>query len=120
MFPVAQPAIMSGTCGNRHREDRSPPREVLSAVHGRPFGPGWMRVGPLVPRQVIPEIQLPPEPGLRWNIRYRLQRRVIEIRDAELVLRPYAAGRSSGSSWCAAPSAVLISSGASPAGLRAG
>src|ERR1019366_4806476 len=49
MFPFAQPAIMAGTCGNRHREDRSPPREVLSAIHGRPFVPGWMRASPLVP-----------------------------------------------------------------------
>ena len=27
---------------------------------------------------------------MRWNIRYRLHRRVIEIRDAKLALRPYA------------------------------
>ena len=40
-------------------------------------------------RQAVPEIELPPEPGMRWNIRYRLHRRVIEIRDAQLVLRPY-------------------------------
>jgi hypothetical protein len=53
----------------------------------------YWRLYPLwdVLRLVIPEIQLPPEPGTRWNIRYRLHRRVIEIRDAELVLRPYAA-----------------------------
>ena len=38
-------------------------------------------------RQAVPEIELPPEPGMRWNIRYRLHRRVIEIRDAQLVLR---------------------------------
>src|ERR1019366_10291742 len=49
MFPVAQPGIRSGTCGNRHREHRSPLREVLSAIHRRPFGPGWMRASPLVP-----------------------------------------------------------------------
>ncbi len=41
-------------------------------------------------RQAVPEIELPNEPGMRWNIRYRLHRRVIEIRDAQLVLRPYA------------------------------
>lgn len=41
-------------------------------------------------RQAVPEIELPPEPGMRWDIRYRLHRRVIEIRDAQLVLRPYA------------------------------
>ena len=26
---------------------------------------------------------------MRWNVRYRLHRRVIEIRDTQLVLRPY-------------------------------
>ena len=41
-------------------------------------------------RQAVPEIELPAEPGMRGNIRYRLHRRVIEIRDAQLVLRPYA------------------------------
>jgi hypothetical protein len=40
-------------------------------------------------RQAVPEIELPSDPGMRWNIRYRLHRRVIEIRDAQLVLRPY-------------------------------
>jgi hypothetical protein len=42
-------------------------------------------------REAVPEIELPLEPGMRWNIRYRLHRRVIEIRDAQLVLRPYSA-----------------------------
>jgi hypothetical protein len=40
-------------------------------------------------RQAVPEIELPLDPGMRWNIRYRLHRRVIEIRDAQLILRPY-------------------------------
>jgi len=40
-------------------------------------------------RQAVPEIELPLGPGMRWNIRYRLHRRIIEIRDALLVLRPY-------------------------------
>jgi hypothetical protein len=40
-------------------------------------------------RQAVPEIELPLDPGMRWNIRYRLHRRVIEIRDALLILRPY-------------------------------
>lgn len=57
-------------------------------------------------RQAVPEIELAPEPGTRWDIRYRLHRRVIEIRDAQLALRPYsraevadqaaAAGKSAG------------------------
>jgi len=51
----------------------------------------YWRLYPLwdVLRQVVPEIELPAEPEMRWNIRYRLHRRVIEIRDAQLVLRPY-------------------------------
>jgi hypothetical protein len=40
-------------------------------------------------RQVIPEVRLPRPPGVRLNVRYRVDRRVIEIRDAELVLRAY-------------------------------
>ena len=47
-------------------------------------------------RQAVPEIELPPEPGMRWNIRYRLHRRVIEIRDAQLVLRPYSSSEVAG------------------------
>jgi hypothetical protein len=58
-------------------------------------------------RLVIPEIQLPPEPGMRWNIRYRLHRRVIEIRDAELVLRPYAAAEVAGQAAATARSSGL-------------
>jgi hypothetical protein len=42
--------------------------------------------------QAVPEIELPLDPGMRWNIRYRLHRRVIEIRDAQLILRPYSVG----------------------------
>ena len=51
----------------------------------------YWRLYPLwhVMRQAVPEIELPPEAGLRWNIRYRLHRRVIEIRDAQLILWPY-------------------------------
>jgi hypothetical protein len=52
----------------------------------------YWRLYPLwaVLRQAIPEIELPPDPAVRRSIRYRLYRRVIEIRDAQLVLRPYA------------------------------
>ena len=58
--------------------------------------PAWLwsaywRLYPLwdVLRQEVPEIELPAGRSMRWNIRYRLHRRVIEIRDAQLVLRPY-------------------------------
>jgi hypothetical protein len=33
---------------------------------------------------------------MRWNIRYRLHRRVIEIRDAQLILRPYSSAAVAG------------------------
>ncbi len=39
--------------------------------------------------QAAPDVQLPSQPGTRYNARYRLHRRVIEIRDGELALRPY-------------------------------
>jgi hypothetical protein len=38
----------------------------------------------------IPAIRLAPVPVARWHARYLLNRRVIEIRDAQLALRPYA------------------------------
>lgn len=51
--------------------------------------PAYWRLYPLrdALQQVIPEIEQPPEPGMRWNIRYRLHRQVIEIRDPQLTLR---------------------------------
>jgi hypothetical protein len=52
----------------------------------------YWRLRPLhaVLRQVLPEVTLPRSPGVRRNIRYRVGRRVIEIRDAGLALRAYA------------------------------
>jgi hypothetical protein len=38
----------------------------------------------------VPAIRLAPVPVARWHARYLLHRRVIEIRDAQLALRPYA------------------------------
>ncbi len=40
-------------------------------------------------RHAVPQIELPRQPGTRFNVRYRLHRRVIEIRDAQLILKPY-------------------------------
>jgi hypothetical protein len=51
-----------------------------------------------------PGVQLPVQPGTRLNARYRLHRRVIEIRDAELALRPF---RDSGAAQDAADAALL-------------
>lgn len=52
----------------------------------------YWRLYPLwaVLRRAIPEIELPPDRAMRRSIRYRLYRRVIEIRDAQLALRRYA------------------------------
>ncbi len=58
-------------------------------------------------RQAVPEIKLPDEPGMRWNIRHRLHRRVIEIRDAQLVLRPYAQAEITGLAAATAKSSGL-------------
>jgi len=58
-------------------------------------------------RQVIPELALPRPPGVWRNIRYRVDRRVIEIRDAELALRAYAAPEVAARAEAAARSAGL-------------
>jgi hypothetical protein len=51
----------------------------------------WCRLRPLWALLVAaaPGVQLSAQPGTRLNARYRLHRRVIEIRDAELALRPF-------------------------------
>lgn len=75
---------------------------------------GWLwaaywRLRPLsaAVRQVVPEVTLPRPPGVRRNIRYRLDRRVIEIRDAELALRAYAPPQVASRAEAAARSAGL-------------
>lgn len=80
----------------------------------RLFRSAWMwsaywRLYPLwdALRQAIPEIELPPEPGTRWNIPYRLHRRVIEIRDAQLVLKRYSRSEVADKAAAAAKSAGL-------------
>jgi hypothetical protein len=80
----------------------------------RLFRPAWMwsaywRLYPLwdALRQEIPEIELPPEPGTRWNIPYRLHRRVIEIRDAQLALKPHSRAEIADQAAAAAKSAGL-------------
>jgi hypothetical protein len=80
----------------------------------RLFRSAWMwsaywRMYPLwdALRQAIPEIELPPEPGTRWNIPYRLHRRVIEIRDAQLVLKQYLREEIAAQAAAAAKSAGL-------------
>ncbi len=66
-----------------------PALEFISG-QGRMWGAYW-RLHPLwaILSRAAPDVQLPPQPGTQFNARYRLHRRVIEIRDAELALRPY-------------------------------
>ena len=67
-------------------------------VLARLFRQAWLwsarRLYPLwdVLRQAVPQIELPTEPGMRWNIRYRLHRRVIEI----LATPSWCSGRTQG------------------------
>jgi hypothetical protein len=51
----------------------------------------WFRLRPLWAMLLdgAPDIRLPPQPGTRLAARYRLHRRVVEIRDAQLALRPF-------------------------------
>jgi hypothetical protein len=51
----------------------------------------WVRLRPLwaLLVQAVPEVKLPTPPDTRFSPRYHLHRRVIEIRDAELALRPF-------------------------------
>jgi len=55
----------------------------------------WFRLRPLWAMLLdgAPDVRLPPQPGTRLAARYRLHRRVVEIRDAQLALRPFRDGR---------------------------
>jgi hypothetical protein len=57
--------------------------------------------------QAVPHVELPGERGAVFGIRWRLLRRVIEIRDAELALRPYWRGDVAARASAAARSAAL-------------
>jgi hypothetical protein len=58
----------------------------------------WWRLGSLHAALVraAPEVRLPPEPGTRFNVSFRLNRRVVEIRDSQIALRPYLDGQVTG------------------------
>jgi hypothetical protein len=60
-------------------------------------------------RQAAPQLMLSAPPGARLNIRYRLGRRVVEIRDAALAVRPYCAPDVPGRAEDAAKAAGLDS-----------
>ena len=51
----------------------------------------WVRLRPLwaLLVEAAPDVKLPAPPGTWFSARYHLHRRVIEIRDAELALRPF-------------------------------
>jgi hypothetical protein len=69
----------------------------------------WWRLRPLWAALVtsVPDVRLPPQPGTRFSARYRLHRRVIEIRDGELALRPHLDGQVADQAADAARSAGL-------------
>lgn len=69
----------------------------------------WYRLRPLwaLLLVAVPDVRLPAEPGTPLSASYRLHRRVIEIRDAELALRPYQDRRAIGVAAAAARSAGL-------------
>ncbi len=69
----------------------------------------WYRLRPLwaLLMQAAPEVRLPAQPGTRLSASYRLHRRVIEIRDAELAVRAYPDSRAVGDAADAARSAGL-------------
>ena len=58
-------------------------------------------------RRAVPQVELPRQSGTRFNVRYRLHRRMIEIRDAQLLLRPYWRSDIAGQAAAAARSAGL-------------
>jgi hypothetical protein len=64
---------------------------VASASRQCRMWAAWRRLRPLwvLLLKAVPDVQLPAQPGMRLGASYRLHRRVIEIRDAELVLRPF-------------------------------
>jgi hypothetical protein len=68
---------------------------AASAVRQCGMWVAWVRLRPLWASLVeaAPHVRLPAQPGTRFSARYRLHRRVVEIRDAELALRPFRDGR---------------------------
>ena len=69
----------------------------------------WFRLRPLWAMLLdgAPDVRLPPQPGTRLAARYRLHRRVVEIRDAQLALRPFRDSRAAAEAADAARSAGL-------------
>jgi hypothetical protein len=66
------------------------PAAASASRHCRMWA-AWCRLRPLwaLLLEAAPDVELPARPGTRLSPRFRLHRRVIEIRDAELALRPF-------------------------------
>ena len=79
-----------------HPGHRRCDHQCLVPRPGKAFPPGLALVRLLAAASAVGHpaarratIELPRQSGTRFNVRYRLHRRVIEIRDAQLILRPY-------------------------------
>jgi diguanylate cyclase (GGDEF)-like protein len=70
---------------------RADPAAVASASRYCRTWAAWARLRPLwaLLVEAAPDVKLSTPPGTRFSARYHLHRRVIEIRDAELALRPF-------------------------------
>lgn len=92
---------------SRRQGTQSPVLAALRCQH-RMWADWWRlrRLWSLLSR-AAPEVRLPRQPGTGLNARYRLHRRIIEIRDAEFALRPYWDKHVAGHAAAAAASAGL-------------
>jgi hypothetical protein len=70
---------------------RADPAAAASASRYCRTWSAWVRLRPLwaLLVEAAPDVKLSTPPGTRFSARYHLHRRVIEIRDAELALRPF-------------------------------
>jgi diguanylate cyclase (GGDEF)-like protein len=73
------------------RAIRADPAAVASASRYYRTWAAWVRLRPLwaLLVEAAPDVRLSAPPGTRLSPQYHLHRRVIEIRDAELALRPF-------------------------------
>jgi diguanylate cyclase (GGDEF)-like protein len=73
------------------RAVRADPAAAASASRYYQTWAAWARLRPLwaLLMEAAPDVKLSAPPGTRLSAQYHLHRRVIEIRDAELALRPF-------------------------------
>jgi diguanylate cyclase (GGDEF)-like protein len=110
-YRLADQALHAAKASGRDavRVVRADPAAVASVSRYCRSWAAWARLRPLwaLLVEAAPEVMLPAPPGTRFSAQYRLHRRVIEIRDAELVLRPFQDGRAAGEAADAARRAGL-------------